>query len=142
MTNEQYEQLRQVIIKANPDIVELGFGCKTDYGIITKIKGIELRLDGGRGYVSKGQVKRGLVKIIGRDIKLADVLIALNNAQKERDCDYLTQARPSYDNLNEIILINFKRDGNCSWNLKNNSLDWHWINQKETVDFLFNLICK
>ena len=104
---DKIKRIREIIIKAVPEIVELKFGCEiVDYGVITKVEGIELRLNGGTKYITKGQVKRGVVKIIGRKIGIADVLVALQENEEMKvvsvaHCQWLMD----------------------SWNLKDDNLD-------------------
>ena len=77
-------------------------------------------------------------EILGRDITLEDVLVALNKiCRVEKDDDYIQLARPSYDGRDEIR-INFKRDGAFIWQL-NKPLH---LQSKETIDSLHELICK
>lgn len=50
---ENYDKLKQVIQAANPEIMELKFGCETDEGIVftpAKINKVEIYIEGG-GYI-------------------------------------------------------------------------------------------
>ena len=74
-------------------------------------------------------------KVIGRDIRLADVLIAMRGNKKA----------PIGIDINGYFI---NCDNDCSnvkslkekWNLKNNSLAWHYKHQTETCEYLFNLL--
>ena len=138
MTQKQYEELKEVIIKANPDIIKLEFGCrlidsaKNQYYIGCEGRLFEVLGDG----MECGSELIDSLENIGRMITLTDVLIAL--AKKGIFLQYWQDAggytfnfKNKFDNTEQV---------GCSWNLKNNSLDWHWKNQKETVNFLFNLL--
>lgn len=103
---EQYEKLRQVIIAANPEIMELKFGCQLEYQnelwsvakltvnaiLLTHTDGIRVTRFGN---YSEAITKYG-VKVIGRPIRLADVLLALSalaDSKKEKrlanqECPY------------------------------------------------------
>lgn len=128
------EKIREKCIEANPSIMELKFGCETDYGVITGIDGVRLKLDCTERYVSKGQVERGVAKIIGRPIRLADVLLAVDEIESGYSIG--TDGRFQYLDV----------DGNLewctkpyavSWNLKDNNLE----NQsEETLQFIADLL--
>ena len=139
MTNKQYEQLRQVIIKANPDIIKLEFGCrfidsaKNQYYI-----GCEGRLfeEFGDGMECDPELTDSLENI-GRMITLTDVLIALakNNIVSELEIFVDVMGRfwniESCGGKNEMKIVG-------RWDLKNNNLK----NQSQpTVDFLHKLLC-
>ena len=146
MTNKQYEQLKKVIQKAVPEIMEFEMGCKlknkqnqkNDFVIIKQQGNSHLFLvfnpmllhcqEFGEGYITLN------FKILGRPIKLEDVLIASRKGL-------------AIDNEGEFITL-LIIDGqevphweNKFWCL-NKDLDWHWENKKEIVKFLYNLICK
>ena len=93
MTTEKYEQLRQKIIEANPEIMELKFGCEVvpeiDTNEIMKVFKIGTGLFGTKVWVTCKDTMDTVylpeeLKIIGRSIRLADVLLAL---QKLADDD-------------------------------------------------------
>lgn len=83
------KELKEAIIKANPEIVELKFGCiveieckkETVVGRMFRELngGIDLISTSGVAYTTNPKNKKTpqLTKIIGRPITLADVLIAL-----------------------------------------------------------------
>ena len=120
------KELTKIIHKANPSILDLKFGCKTDRGIITKVVGMELRLDGTNRYISKGQVKRGLVEILGRDITLEDVLVALG------------EVKYCIDAMGQMWIDHSDDDRKAQW-VFNKSLE----NQSEDlIKFLHEILCK
>lgn len=84
---EKVKFVREKCIEANPEIVELKFGCEIEHPIGSK-KGIiishSLTLRAKQDMflvLKKGStfylVKHAITKIIGRPIRLADILLAL-----------------------------------------------------------------
>ena len=157
MTKENYEQLKKEIIKAVPEIMELKFECRvllddkkkhqsivsivTDTGIFYKLG---IHYDGKKFETNLGLVGRDFryefYEVIGRPIKLEDVLIALseNNIVTELGIFIDIMGRfwkiePCYGK-NKMRIVS-------RWQL-NKDLDWHWENKKETIEFLYNLIIK
>lgn len=144
--NEQYtkdyEKLREVIIGANDDIVELKFGCviRWNDGSLpdSPITGVEPMSDGD-WEVSWGCFNPDLseprYKILGRTIRLADILLAAGN-------------KITGDYINDGGFLTFMKDDSdepeeeWEWSLRNDSLDWHYHNKPETVKFLINLLVK
>ena len=37
------EEIKKRVVEVFPEIMELSFGCETEFGTITKVEGIELR---------------------------------------------------------------------------------------------------
>lgn len=91
-----------------------------------------------------GIVREACVKanpeIAGRDFhitRLADVLLALKNS------NYPYRICCNVEGANDTVLIgtgNRTLNEFCSWNLKNDSLEWHRDNQPETVEWIANLL--
>lgn len=88
---KQKEEIRAACIKANPEIVELKFGCRVEYDTeIYEYLGVEPIANGQfhrihhrtRDYpvTVRGVniVKERDLKVIGRPIRLADVLLAID----------------------------------------------------------------
>ena len=77
MTNKT-EKIREIIIKAVPEIVELKRGCKIVEGSMIYIHADYV------GFINKyGEKHDGTIldsEIIGRDITLEDVLVAMENS--------------------------------------------------------------
>ena len=120
------EKIRQIVIEAVPEIVELKFGCeyidhKGDIIIFVKTSGNH----------HFGLLKRSIsntlysciksdAKIIGRPITLPDVLLAW----KEKHGNKIL----GKGNWQRIVVL---------WNLKDDNLE----NQsKEMIDFIYNLL--
>lgn len=157
MTQEQLIELKEVIIKANPEIKELKFGCRIENvkvysDITTRMEGypdgiiikdlrdpdhLYLSVDSGdqQEYLIRADEKCEF-EIIGRDIRLADVLLAMN-ADKENIWGY-------YLDLNGKLVEEYEYEfgmelnpTNFQWNLKDDNLD----NQsEETKEFLYELL--
>lgn len=138
------EVIKQKCIEANPSIMELGFGCEIEKdGEIYKLA-VETDLSLFSKTTenfwfcvsSKGQAvsleKNVRTTILGRPIRLADVLLAIREKNKEnwlwqKWLDGSHQAKKSI-----VSLIDY--DG---WNLlKDNLTD----QSQETIDFLSNLL--
>lgn len=143
------QKLKEVIQKANPEIMELKFGCevevKTYSGNVTKVIYLD---EGGSGvYVSHPSLKSKtaffekfdysiagfkkyiLKEILGRPIRLADVLLAIK-ADVYIDSDGFF-----------LIMLddNDVRKVGAKWNLQKNNLD---DQSPETIKFLLDLLCK
>jgi hypothetical protein len=124
--NDKYEQLKSVIQAANPEIMELKFGCEidNDSGFIEKIvadvgDGSYLMLDADNqpfryhGILLKKHIK-------GRPIRLADVLFALG---EKFDSKKLTvDLAGGFQKIGTGWLL-------CRWNLADDNLD----NQSEEM---------
>lgn len=79
MKQQYIDKIKEACIKANPEIMELKFGCQTSEGIF-------LKQNDGNGYFFTEEnlnvVPRNEFKILGvngRPIQLADVLLAINS---------------------------------------------------------------
>ena len=119
MNKIKYEQLRQVIIKAVPEIMD------REIKIQNILEPYFVCLDGRDNEPANNTIIEISKKL--NKITIADVLLTWEKNDKQ----FLKWHLEAQDLLNTLI---------AKWNLKNNSLDWHWKNQKETVDFLFNLL--
>jgi len=130
---KNYNKLVKVIQAASPEIMELKLGCEVMVrGIREDNPGCEndVVIDGridkdnriGLGYF--GQVPIEGCEILGRPIRLADVLLAAEYTKR-------------YDDIINELLYSHQRG--TMWNLKDNSLD----NQSdETKQFLIDLLVK
>lgn len=138
-TQEKIEAIRLVCIVANPEIVELKFGCMLDFG-----DGLEIFVKeiGDGSYLTNlgryhGQITRS--QIIGRPIHLADILLAMNGNEKALDyglvpswnCDYV---RFVFQDENAG---SFMGDEPVWW-LKKSFED----QDEQTIDFIHGLLCK
>lgn len=145
MTREQkIEAIRAWCVKANPDIVKLEFGCKVTKkrgsGNIYMAIGEPYALDGAIGCLflpldSGTNSEIRMIEIIGRDIRLADVLLAMNKID-----DYAVLVSVGGNFYKQYI----GGDGDwytdtlgAYWNLRADNLN----NQSdETIDFIHSLI--
>ena len=135
---ENYDKLKYIIQAANPEIMELKFGCevKSHYSIpswITKILPNEDEY-GQWVSVTDGFKDRDIQiapsQILGRPIRLADVLLACGN---KITLDYII-------NGNWLELIDYDDDEPKTvfmWNLKDDNLDHQ---SDETKQFLIDLL--
>ena len=142
---KNYNKLVKVIQAASPEIMELKLGCEVMVrGIREDNPGCEndVVIDGridkdnriGLGYF--GQVPIEGCEILGRPIRLADVLMAYNeihdSMSAKRFAIYFNGQVVYWDDDEKAHL-------ECVWNLKDNSLD----NQSdETKQFLIDLLVK
>lgn len=122
-----YEIVKKACIEANPDILKLEFGCEGDYDG-NSVKWLRYGMDFNNvdgPNVHVWQMSNGsrfvtpdnsLVQILGREIRLADVLLAFKRAHSDVWGKY--------------------------WNLKHDSLSWHRDNKPETIEFLVKLLGK
>lgn len=142
MNNEKYQQLKEVIQKAVPEIMELKFGCELSLDLYPKYndkknaialcrviethkEDIEIkRIDTHSPIIWEKLNALNDYEILGRPIRLADVALAI-----KKD---LSPDRVSMKNVGYILCFD-------KWNLKDNSLD----NQsKECKEFLIKLLVK
>jgi hypothetical protein len=132
-----YEKLKQVIQQANPEIMELKFGCEVklivrgDSGFIIE----KLPSEAKQAYIywNWGSSEARVLfeddfKILGRSIRLADVLLAIpDRAGEQISC-----------NQNAV----FMKGKEClwvKWNLKDDDLDHQ---SEDTKKFLIDLLVR
>jgi hypothetical protein len=133
---DQFEQLKEIIQKANPEIMELKFGCRIKYenklGIyIEKLEGFAdcFKLDEQFRSTGMSIITNPKLESLGRPIRLADVLLAL---RKKATVGMATIS------INGFLTVNYAGDksGSTVWNLKDD-----FDNQsKETKKFLIDLL--
>lgn len=116
---ENYEQLKAVIQTANPEIMELKFGCELEGGVTfisVNPKTNEYYILAGNKILKRNEYR----KILGRPIRLADVLLA---------------STLEWSNIYEdrYLLMNLLK----LWNLKDDNLDHQ---SEETKQFLIDLL--
>lgn len=138
MTDTKYEQLKKAIQKANPEIMELKFGCeitlKSSFDRETVQHKMVLQMSGEHVFFDNfsqiGKIRsRDIVEIIGRPIRLADVLLALRGK--------------NYQKMFPVEDFGIRADcpaiWRSIWNLKDDNLD----NQpEETKQFLCDLLVR
>lgn len=155
-TQEKIKAIRKEVIKANPSILDLVFGCEVillneEYSkqprvlkVLDKreIKGrdtiVEIyeRSHNGIGLVFYED--KGNLKIIGRPIRLADVLLALQK-NKSYNLIAVDEYGTFYSDEKDVGFDIVQVDGqNIEWNLEQDDLSKQ---SEETIDFIFNLIC-
>jgi hypothetical protein len=139
----EYEKLKEVIQKANPQIVELKFGCeieviwtdgKTEKGIflepntltLHKSYGGELRTNGDNCGSCSFDKKE--VRILGRPIRVSDVLLAF---------DYNSTSEQLKFGLSSNLFVIETKNDKAIWNLRNDNLD---AQSDETKKFLIELL--
>lgn len=132
MTNPHIEAIREACIKANPEIIELKFGCKVKKGNWTGyIYSLMINKDGPYQFNFITKTPEGLrpihvdmnlesYEILGREIRLADILLAFG--AKETDTGLFRE---------EII-----QGQNC-WDLYHDSLDQQSL---RCIEFINSLI--
>ncbi len=139
---ENYEQLKQVIQAANPGIVDTAKLEKQVRTIIAtpwlnyakRIKADDAELEVMQKMIDINTIQ--LMETLGRPIRLADVLVAIQN----------TGVACAFYGDNKLWLVepdlkeNLQGRKNCTWNLLHDSLDWHYHNQPETVKFLIEAL--
>ena len=129
---KELQDIREACIKANPEIVELKFGCTV------KFKGGKPHIIYSTAPTSNfiycvgrfRQLRSNIKEILGRPVRLSDVLLAIggeSTSQKEQE---------SYSvNLSKLCGFGW----NVCWDLRNDNLD----NQSpETISFIHSLLNK
>ena len=119
ITPEQYNELKEVIQKVNPEIIGDWSGCIV-CGTMCGICENE--------------------PLSSRQIRLADVLLAIDkNPLYTKENSYFID---SNGNFHEWFTPKGRLDLRtvANWNLQNDSLDYHYDHQPETVEFLYNLL--
>lgn len=154
---QKIEDIRKACIKANPEIVELKFGCNvkryatpeidTLVRIFTDTKGgfgVWLIRQEPHDYdttfrflATREEVESW--QIIGRPIRLADVLLAITQSEKNwNNEEYGCVGLEIQEDRNEAELETNEK-GWAKWNLLKDNLE----DQSEpTIDFLWSLLCK
>lgn len=133
--------IREVCIKANPEIVELKFGCqlfiqnyyisvtfivdKSGWVVTEKTQyPLEyLGSSGGENLINFG--KEHIQEIIGRSIRISDVLLAIGEANKPMTVNVLGYMKE------------WTHQKDATWDLKQDDLS---LQSKETIEFLYELL--
>lgn len=142
MTNN-LQKLKAVIQAAIPEIMELKMGCELQYLGYQKVIICGRQLGFWKVWCERGgesvfitvtneQLKFSeVIQILGRPIRLADVLVAIAYKDKRRfACDELGNIL-EYNSKGEII------EGLVAWNLLDDNLDHQ---SDECLTFLINLL--
>lgn len=135
MTTKQKEELRQVIIKANPEIMELKFGCEIMCGFSKAFIITDHNKDTVTAFFPTRNsppdfdfISKSEILILGRPIRLADVLLAYQKL-KDRHILFSLTSQGGFQ-------IKQGEPSSC-WNLKDDNLDRQ---SDETQEFLYNLL--
>lgn len=157
MTNQEaYEKVREACIRANSEIVELKFGCKVRlkeryvpdvlvgiqaFDTFNEVTIAHFR-DGYHGKITMRMTSQevGEMIILGRDIRLADLLLmfkSLFDVGNDNPILQWNNIDASYDTVRIVTLNN---EIKAHWNLEYDSLEWHRDNQPETVQALAEII--
>jgi hypothetical protein len=140
--NDKRELIRQKCVEANPEIVELKFGCEAEYNKDLKMRWVYfgpdfdnldgpdchrfVRTDGVTVFVNNLDIKT--YKIFGRPIRLADVLLVLETLQK----NWRTYVHSTF---HEFCIVADNKEG--AWNLRADDLEKQ---SDETINFLYELL--
>lgn len=130
MNQEKLEAVRAAIVKVVPEIMELKHGC------FVSVNGEEPFIF-STGEIPADAFENGDVQILGRTIRLADVLLALgaktNNALATYSVDTLGHLR---DIIHERYF--WTSDGMIPiiWNLRNDDLT---AQSPECIDFVYDI---
>lgn len=159
-TQEKINKIRNECIKANPEIVGLKFGCKIIYVNLSNVKtdkeDCDIDYDElnwnkedecehiiiNDDVISNDKIPvihrlgifdaKVVTEIIGRDIRLADVLYMLSTLHSHMDVVVGTSGRFYYDE--GVLGLNIR---DCGWNLLDDNLEHQ---SPECIDFIYNLI--
>lgn len=149
------ETIRAACIEANPEIMELKFGCEVD-----AVKGVKTFFVGRNDiedenyFIDIDQVGSEDTqfscegncssKILGRPIRLADVLLAIKERYKNTTGFFMNQYGMFYQMIDELknpdstdsLLVKYKTLG---WNLRQDDLS---LQSPECLAFLADLLGK
>lgn len=131
---EQIEFIRAKCIEANPSIKDLVNGCfikvswidDSEPELIEWTDRTGMR-ENGLNSIIEDNVSGEIVEILGRDIRLADVLLAIKDRVVKTD--YLSRTYEEIQDLTYNIIIR--------WNLKQDRLE---DQSPETIEFIYNLL--
>lgn len=124
---QKIEDIRKVVIEANPSILDLVFGCEIvslETRMIFMGKGVYWNSYLGTTFVDMGSLV--IDEIIGREIRLSDVLLAIKNSNIRVMCD-----------VGIFVLPNGNWQTDIQWNLHYDSLS---SQSDETISFLWDLL--
>ena len=139
---EKINTIREACIKANPSIMDLVFGCEVLYKktniiktCVGRFEADTLTLDFRNGMpqilMMDGYMNPDLTEILGRPIRLADVLLAISKTLK------FASSEGCKIQLGVATLHFIDKTNLVKWDFKNDSL----IEQpEETIDFIYNLL--
>lgn len=138
------ENIRKEVIKANPSILDLVFGCKVETNIypsypitfivVNKQYKTDVLIciaqneDDDLRFISKNDVS-----ILGRTIGIADVLLAIRKIPNRNERNKLDFGM----NTDTLWIGNTISHSSMDWDLKNDNLEFQ---SEETLKFINNLL--
>jgi len=128
--NKTLKDLKEVIQKANPEIMELKFGCQfTENPSHGQIYTASWETIGGNWVAAEDaeEYDSTEISILGRPIRLADVLLALGESPEVAP-SYEGEEFPAMHKVARIVYL---------WRLADDNLDHQ---SKECHEFLINLL--
>jgi hypothetical protein len=134
MTNEKIQLIREKCIAANSEIMQLKFGCevisgKTQFRILAIKDGVGL-YETDHGTI--GDFTRNTIfdEILGRPIRLADVLLASG-------CNTYTVPKDRFHSGDLLFSGDWQTGGQIVWNLRADDLEKQ---SEETISFIYELL--
>ena len=148
---EAQKIVQEACVKAVPEIVELKLGCRIilrdgdtilNERIVLKNKSGMLTtfVDVGITFSNKTVAITDLYEILGRDIRLADVLAALTEATLSEGCPLVIDTAGQFYDLREQTELGRLSKIKLQWDCLHDSLSWHVENRPETVIALAELL--
>lgn len=143
MKQTNLEIIRKACIKANPEIMEIKRGCIVNLNkqwidpefwdkdfIIYKTEADKFAVTGKhqKSDIGVWLDKSDISEILGREIRLSDVLLALQGKEETDSWQFY---------LPDILWISFKRGGAFQWDLTHDNLE---LQSEETINFLSELL--
>lgn len=139
-TQEQIQFIRQKAIEANPEILKLEFGCafrlhNKKFYVARYLEDVETLVDENNIHWTLTQLKQlQFAEIIGRDIRLADVLFTIEKTGKDIEVSL-------YQNTCHIGRYSEgKKEGYYSYCLYDLLKDRLEDQSPETIEFIYNLL--
>ncbi len=141
ITKDQYSELKNKIVEAVPEIMELKFGCRVlleDDVVWTIYESMGDSVGVIHNHERRCPSKNQITKIIGRPITLADVLLAL-----EKTHGHIAEHLITSSGRFGVISGEDRETGaihqfSCSWDLTKDLDD----QSDATKQFLYDLLCK
>ena len=139
---EKLQQIREACIKANPEIVELKFGCEVEhipfqreiYIGHTEKEIVFKKFSASHPYVFSTHNTKDLIddmKIIGRPIRLADVIFAVLSLGER------IGGQEEYDDVMQVLFYVTNKSEERKWNLLKDDLN---LQDEPCIDFLHNIL--
>lgn len=138
LSPENYQKLREKIIETVPKIMELKFGCEVRFNAYNEVFVYLRKSLKGNEIIKKGGERISIVsisdvEILGRPIRLSDVLRALNYRRKLVDEKYSIDTKGYLTSFDK----NWFPKNQVEWNLSIDDLD---SQSDEVKTFLYELL--